>query len=737
MNDNIMHEQVHVSTNGQFVDSKGRIIQLRGVNLDPCVKVPKEPYLPTHDFEQDSIYYEKAGNVGFKGHPMPLEEIEAHVKRIKSLGYNTIRFLFSWETIEHEGPGVYDYEYMDFAIEFLQGINKIGGLYVYLDPHQDVWSRCCGGSGAPLWTLYCAGFQPTRFEATGASVLHNHFSRDGRHYPKMLWPTNYFKLASQTMFTLFFAGKEFAPKCTINGMNIQEYLQERFISAVMIFYERIQKKAPELFKNNCIIGLETMNEPNHGYLGERELGVIPKERSLRRGLTPTAFQCFKMGHGYHAHVDNYDLSIFGPSKNGNIRVDPKGERCWLTQAERDEIDSQYHWKRGEEWLAGQCIWKLHGVWTDEGNRPKLLKPNYFAKSPLGQIVDDYYFANYYFLDFYKLFRSKFRDLDSERLLFMQSPVFKTPPELGKQDLLDGKTVCACHFYDGMSLMFKTWNKLLNVDTFGVVRGKYSNPAFSVVFGENSIRKSLRKQLGEMVKDVHSAVGKGVPVFFTEIGMPFDMNHKRAYENGDYSAQIAALDALGFALEGNNLSYSLWCYCHKNSHKWGDLWNNEDFSIWSREDTYLAARDPNIKLQSSDDITFAPNAPHVKVSHIPDLLDPPSVKRNYLDFSGIRSLSALLRPFPIKIDGKFKSAEFILNPKRYVLEVIAEKTNSQSYIFLPSYHFPLKELVIDSSSRDLILDPDYGVLKWQHGPGRHYLVVSVESETSKGDECVIV
>lgn len=732
-----MHEKVHISSNGQFVDSKGRIIQLRGVNLDPSVKVPREPYLPTHDIQNESIYYDKAGDVDFTGHPMPLKDIESHVNRIRSLGYNAIRYLFSWEAIEHEGPGIYDFKYMDFTIELLQKVNEIGGLYIYLDPHQDVWSRCCGGSGAPLWTLYCAGFEPSRFEVTGASVLHHHFTRNGKNYPKMLWPTNYFKLGSQTMFTLFFAGKEFAPKCVINGVSIQEYLQEKFISAVMVFYRRIQEKAPELFEDNCIIGLETMNEPNHGYLGEKELGIIPKERSLKRGLTPTAFQCFQMGEGYHAHVDHYDLSIFGPSKNNNIRIDPRGKKCWLNKEERDEIDARYGWKRGEEWLAGQCIWKLHGVWTDEDGHPKLLKPDYFAKSPSGQIMDDYYFGNHFFLDFYKWFRSRFRAIDSERLLLMQSPVFKTPPELGKHNLLDDKTVCATHFYDGMSLMFKTWNRLLNVDTFGIVRGKYSNPAFSLVFGENNIRKSLRRQLKEMIGDVRSAVGDGVPVFFTEIGMPIDMNNKRAYQNGDYSAQIAALDALGFALEGNNLSYSLWCYCHKNSHEWGDIWNNEDFSIWSSEDIYLADRDPSIK--SALDFNSTNNAPYasqVEISHIPDLSDPPSVRKDALDFSGIRGLSALLRPFPIKIDGQFKSAEFILIARRYVLEVVGSWNNSQSYVFLPSYHFPLEQLLIDSSSRRLTFDPDYGILKWAHGPGRHYLIVGVENENPKSDDCLI-
>lgn len=85
----------------------------------------------------------------------------------------------------------------------------------------------------------------------------------------------------------------------------------------------------------------------------------------------------------------------------------------------------------------------------------------------------------------------------------------------------------------------------------------------------------------MQKDAKSMLGKKVPVFFTEIGIPFDMDDKKAYITNDYSSQTAALDALGFALEGSNLSYTLWCYCSINSHIWGDNWNNEDFRFGPR------------------------------------------------------------------------------------------------------------------------------------------------------------
>jgi hypothetical protein len=52
----------------------------------------------------------------------------------------------------------------------------------------------------------------------------------------------------------------------------------------------------------------------------------------------------------------------------------------------------------------------------------------------------------------------------------------------------------------------------------------------------------------------------IPCLMSEIGIPYDMDNKRAYTDGKYHGQYAAMDANHYALEGAGLSYTLWTYC---------------------------------------------------------------------------------------------------------------------------------------------------------------------------------
>jgi hypothetical protein len=65
--------------------------------------------------------------------------------------------------------------------------------------HQDVWSRYCGGSGAPAWTLEAVGFNLLKLEECGAAYLGG-VRTPGVDVDRGRWPTGYLKLASSTMW---------------------------------------------------------------------------------------------------------------------------------------------------------------------------------------------------------------------------------------------------------------------------------------------------------------------------------------------------------------------------------------------------------------------------------------------------------------------------------------------------------------------------------------------------------
>jgi hypothetical protein len=119
-----------------FRDSDNRQVTLRGINVAADAKFPTRPNLPSHI--PDKFF--DGDDVSFVGRPFTLEEASIHFARLRSWGYNTIRYIFTWEAIESAGPGKYDEEWIKFTISVLRSAKEYG-FYIFMDPHQDV-VRC-------------------------------------------------------------------------------------------------------------------------------------------------------------------------------------------------------------------------------------------------------------------------------------------------------------------------------------------------------------------------------------------------------------------------------------------------------------------------------------------------------------------------------------------------------------------------------------------------------------------
>lgn len=508
-----------------FCDEQGRRVMLRGVNLGGNCKYPSIPDMPSH-IEEDFFAHR---NVSFCGRPFPLEEADRHYARLRSWGFNCLRFLITWEAIEHAGPGIYDEEYLDYVYQVVAKAGEYG-FYVIIDPHQDVWSRFTGGDGAPGWTLEAVGLDMKGFKATAAAIVHN---THGDPFPRMIWPANYSKLAAATMFTLFFAGNAFAPKTKIEGVPVQEYLQSHYFQAV-------QQVVARLKGMSHVLGYDSFNEPSPGWIGWQD--VTRHQALAKMGDTPTPWQAMQLGEGIPQEVETWKIGLRGIRRTGRRKIDPQGQRAWLP--------------------GHNCLWRANGVWDyDSTATPVLNNPGYFAQVD-GWPVD---FNRDFLTPFLREYTRRVRSVDPNAVIFIE---YADRPALWPQDKPDG-LVYAPHWYEPVGLMLKRY---LPGITFDQERNK-------IVLGRRKVRKQMAKELARFKEQSRLLLG-GMPVLIGETGIAFDMHKGKAYKTRDFTAQIKAMDRLLQALEQNFLDFTLWNYTPDNTNDRGDGWNGEDLSIFS-------------------------------------------------------------------------------------------------------------------------------------------------------------
>jgi hypothetical protein len=434
--------RIHIS-NGKFYDEQGREVSLRGINLDAGGKTP-----PNQNSHVSENFVSGGDSVSFVNRPFSLEDAPIHFARLRQWGYTTLRWIFTWEALEHAGPRKYDDEFVEYTVACLR-IAKRYGIMVIMDPHQDTWSRFTGGDGAPLWTLYACGMDPTKFPVTEAALVQNTWPVPAE-FPKMIWATNYYRMACQVMFTLFWAGQKFAPLAIIDGKNIQDYLQGHFIGAIVHLLKGIDAAGDLL--DEVVIGWESINEPNRGLIGVQDMTVVPKEQVLQKGTSPTSWQAILLASGRACEVEFWDVGGMGPHKTGTTLVDPEGVSVWLTTT---EYDNKYGFKRDSGWKLGECIWAQHGVWDPSSD--ELLKKDYFAKDPENLSTIDYlYFTNHWFMHGFRAYRDAIREFHPDSILFLQPPTLEVPPAIKGTKDADGRIAFAFHWYDGLTLMNKKW-----------------------------------------------------------------------------------------------------------------------------------------------------------------------------------------------------------------------------------------------------------------------------------------
>jgi len=585
-----------IKTDGKWLkDEHGRTLILRGVNLGGSTKVPAKPNGAT--WNREGFFDHR--NVSFVGRPFPLEEADEHLARLREWGFTFLRFLVTWEAIEHDGPGLYDEEYLDYLYAVLKKANEYD-IEVFIDPHQDVWSRFSGGDGAPGWTFEAVGMDITRFKEAGAAITHQ---EHGDPFPRMVWPTNYGKLANLTMWTLFFGGNDFAPETKVDGVPIQEYLQGHYVGAI----KQVALKLKDLPN---VVGYDTLNEPSAGLIGAADLHV--RVGLLDKGDSPTPFQAMLLGAGFPQEVEVWDIGLTGAKQKGTRLVNPDGVSIWMEGYEP--------------------IWKQNGVWglTDAGE-PRLLRPNHFARVRDRQV--DFY--RDYFRPFANRYAREIRSIKPNAIIFVEGVPSEGHITWTSDDAPN--VVHAAHWYDFITLFMKNFVGWMTIDFF----------TQKLIFGPQKVRQSFVDQIAQIIKTSERQMNN-VPTLIGEVGIPFDMKDKQAYRTGDFSLQVKVLDATMRALETNMVSSTLWNYTADNTNARGDQWNDEDLSIFSRD-----------QQTGSGDV-----------------------------HDGGRALEAAVRPYARKVTGEPLRMSFDVKRKLFEFEFRhAAAVEAPTEIFVPNYQYP--------------------------------------------------
>lgn len=597
-----------------FKDRFERTLILRGVNLGGNSKAP----VGQASHVREGFFDHR--EVSFVGRPVPLAEADVHFSRLRAWGMRLLRLVITWEAIEHAGPGQYDTDYLDYLQALVAKAGEFG-LFVVIDPHQDVWSRFCGGDGAPGWTLEAAGLNMRHFAETGAAIVHQ---THGDPFPKMHWLSNYSKLATATMFTLFFAGADFAPKTRIDGFSIQDYLQQHYIDAMCEVAKRL-KGMPH------VIGYGTLNEPSSGYIGLDDVRKRVHD-ALLVGDMPTVFESMRLAAGEPQWVQHWTLSSFGPRKRA-----PR-----LLNRERVAV-----------WLA-QDVWQQHGVWQNTASGAKLLRPDYFAKVG-GREVD---FMRDYFRPFANRYASAIRAVDPEVLLFVEGLPGEESIYWSSEDAPN--IVHAPHWYDVATLISK---RFLGWLSFDMERG-------GIVLGHQHIRGMFARQIAKMLRVSREAM-LDAPTLIGEVGIPFDM-HPQAFQTGDFEPQTRAMQASLRSLERHMVSYTLWNYNPDNNNARGDGWNGEDLSIYSVD-------------QQFDHPQEVPREVVVKRPLEPNALSHDQLTA--LNQGG-RALTAVVRPYAYKIAGQPLGMAFHIKRKIFRFRFRDDANLPvPTEFFVPRYHYP--------------------------------------------------
>jgi hypothetical protein len=645
----------------RFIDAHGRQVILRGVNLGGDCKLP----FPDGGTQHPTDFADHR-TVSFVGRPFPLDEADEHLARLAHWGFNCVRLLTTWEAVEHAGPGQYDSDYLDY---FAQICRRAGahGLNVFIDFHQDVWSRMSGGDGAPGWVFEALGIDFTRLHAAGAAHVMQHaydYGSDERHqagYPTMSWASNYKRPANGILWTLFWGGRHFTPDFQVQGRNVQDFLQDHLLGAMDAVAQRVKAM-------QHVIGFDSLNEPGTGWLGQLlhpaplQVGQ-PVPMPALPGLVWSPLQALAVARGLPT-----ELPFVGPSATGGLvvqglqTVNPGGVSIW------------------REGMV--CPFEAAGLYRVQDGALQSLDPGVFQHwgERRLSIPDDA------FGPFFHRVANTVRQHAPHWLLFAEIDPLGNLAGRPFPSCMPTNWVNASHWYDLTLLLRKQFDVQAHAD---LITG-------DIARGADAVRQRYVAQLTRAMQPARAAPG-GVPTLIGEFGIPYDLHRAQAYANWaggardaqPWQAHTLALSLMYDALDQLQLSSTQWNYTasNRNDARIGDGWNQEDLSIYSADQADESAG---------------------------------------LD-SGGRAVAGFCRPYARAVQGRLQMLRF--EPEAGCLTLAFEADaglTEPTEVFLPRRHFPagVRIDVAGASVRQQFDAPTQSLRLWAAADGVVRVTVTV-------------
>jgi len=400
----------------------------------------------------------------------------------------------------------------------------------------------------------------------------------------------------------------------VDGQNVQEYLQSHYINAFKQVALR-SKGMPH------VLGFDSLNEPGNGFIG-LNLDGSNSDVAPSLGYTFTPIAAILTGAGFPQRVPYKEVKGLGVRETRQDEINPKGISCWLENAED--------------------IWRKEGVWSHGAHdTPTFTNNDYFVKRK-GETVN--YFRDY-LSPFIRRFAEELRRINPETIIFYEGPAEATWKGTGVDFVLPDCAVNAPHWYDVATMGL---HRFMDHFSYDYINGR-------LLFGGRAIRNAFQHQLASL-KALADTYSKGGPSIIGEFGLPYDINSKKAYRifrstpERAWRKHVKALTWYYDALDANLLHSCQWNYNPENANEWGDQWNLEDFSIFSRDQQTLDWR---------KDID-----------------------------AGGRAIPGFCRPHFIAVAGKPLKMEFTMNRGVFIFEFDGDTSlSSPTVLYVPTVHYP--------------------------------------------------